>query len=63
MTCIIEVRLTCFARVFILTRHSSLWMNDVYQSVHGSSESGVTSGAFPYTLACTVREIVQSTSA
>jgi hypothetical protein len=46
-----------------LTRHSSLWMNDVYQSVYDPSESGVIRRAFPYTRACTLRPPALSTSA
>lgn len=63
MTCIIEVSADVLRTCLQLTRHSSLWMKDVYQSVHSPSESGVTEGAFPYTPACTVRRPVRSTSA
>ncbi len=64
VTCIInEVPADVLRTCLRLTRHSSLWMKDVYQSVHGPSESGVTAGAFPYTRACTARRPVRSTSA
>ena len=58
MTCLNEVPADVLRTCLQLTRHSSLWMNDVYQSVLGPSESGVTAGAFPYTPACTARRPV-----
>ena len=63
VTCINEVPADVLRTCLQLTRHSSLWMKDVYQSVHGPSESGVIAGAFPYTPACTARRPVRSTSA
>ena len=63
MTCLDEVPADVLRTFLQLTRHSSLWMKDVYQSVHGPSESGVTAGAFPYTPTCTARRPVRSTSA
>ncbi len=46
-----------------LTRHSSLWMNQVYRDVHELAESGVIAGAFSYTRACTARRLARSTLA
>jgi hypothetical protein len=53
MTCPIEVHADVLRTCLHLTRHSSLWMKDVYQSVHGHRESGVIAGASSYTPACT----------
>jgi|GEM_PF-6153275 len=44
-----DVLRTCLG----LTRHSSLWMKDVYQSVHGDWKSGVLADASSYTPAYT----------
>ena len=46
MTCLIEVPADVLRTCLRLTRHSSLWMNDVYQSVHGLSESRGNRGRF-----------------
>jgi len=54
-----DVLRTCLG----LTRHSSLWMNEVYRSVHGPAESGVILRASSYTRACTARLSARSTSA
>ena len=63
VTCLNEVPADVLRTCLRLTRHSSLWMKDVYQSVHGLSESGVIAGASPYTRACTARLPARSTSA
>ena len=46
MTCLNEVPADVLRTCLQLTRHSSLWMNDVYRSVHDPSESGVTAARF-----------------
>ena len=46
-----------------LTRHSSLWLNDVYREVHGLAESGVFLRSSSYTRACTARRPARSKSA
>jgi hypothetical protein len=63
VTCLNEVPADVLRTCLQVTRHSSLWMNDVYQGVHGPSESGVNRRAFPYTRACTARPPARSTSA
>ena len=64
VTCLNEVPADVLRTCLQLTRHSSLRMNDVYQSVHSPSESwGVTPRASPYTRACTARRSERSTSA
>ena len=63
MTCLDEIPADVLRTFLQLTRHSSLWMKDVYQSVHGSLESGVIPRASAYTEACTERRTVRSTSA
>jgi hypothetical protein len=63
VTFIIEVAADVLRTCLRLTRHSSPWMTEVYQSVHGPSESGVVAGAFPYTRACTARRLARSTLA
>ena len=63
MTCLIEVAADVLRTCLQLTRHSSFWMNDVYQSVHDPSESGVIAGVFPYTPAYTARRLARSRSA
>ena len=63
MTCPIAEPADVLRTCLQLTRHSSLWMNDVYRSVHGPAESGVIPRASSYTLECTARLPVRSTSA
>jgi hypothetical protein len=53
MICPIDVQADVLRTCLPLTRHSSLWMNDVYQSVHGDWKSGVIARASSYTAACT----------
>lgn len=53
MTCLDEVPADVLRTCSGLTRHSSLWMNDVYADVHGPAESGVIARASSYTAACT----------
>ena len=63
VTCPNEVPADVLRTCLQLTRHSSLWMNDVYRSVYGPSESGVGRLASSYTPACTARRLARSTSA
>ena len=63
MTCLGEVPADVLRTRLLKTRHSSLWMNNVYRNVHDQSESGVISRAFPCTPACTARRPERSTSA
>ena len=63
MSCLSEVPADVLRTCLGLTRHSSLWMNDVYRNVHDQSESGVNRRASSYTRACTARPPLRRTSA